>query len=273
MVTWDVVLVLAGVAFMAGFFDAIAGGGGLITLPALFLAGIDPVGAIATNKFQAASATISATIAFARKGMIEWRKGRLLILFSFLGGASGALLVSYTNKAILEMCVPILLILVAIYFALTPKIGDKEAKERISITIFSFVVAPLLGFYDGVFGPGVGSFFMVGFVMLCGLTLMRAMSFTKLANASCNLGSLSIFFAKGLIIWPIAIAMAIGSFLGAQLGARVAVRFGSKLVRPMIVVVCCALAIRLSVMPENPLHLLINNLIGNAQHLAMALFK
>jgi uncharacterized membrane protein YfcA len=144
MVTWDVVLVLSSVAFMAGFFDAIAGGGGLITLPALFLAGIDPVGAIATNKFQAASATISATVAFARKGMIEWKKGRLLILFGFLGGISGALLVSYTNKAILEMCVPIMLILVAIYFALAPKISDKEAKERISITVFSFVVAPLL---------------------------------------------------------------------------------------------------------------------------------
>jgi uncharacterized membrane protein YfcA len=92
---------------------------------------------------------------------------------------------------------------------------------------------------------------------------MRAMSFTKLANASCNLGSLSIFLAKGLIIWPIAIAMAIGSFLGAQLGAKVAVRFGSKLVRPMIVVVCCALAVKLSAMPENPLHLLINDLIGH----------
>ncbi len=258
MVSWDVVLILSGVAFMAGFFDAIAGGGGLITLPALFLAGIDPVSAIATNKFQAASATISATVAFARKGLIEWKKGTFLIFFGFLGGISGALLVSYTNKVILEMCVPIMLILVAIYFVMAPKISDNEAKERISITVFSFIVAPLLGFYDGVFGPGVGSFFMVGFVMLCGLTLMRAMSFTKLANASCNLGSLSVFLAKGLIIWPIAISMAVGSFLGAQLGVRVAVRFGSRLVRPMIVVVCCALAIKLSAMPDNPLHLLLS---------------
>ncbi len=257
--TWDIVLTLSIVAFMAGFFDAIAGGGGLITLPALLLAGVDPVGAIATNKFQAASATISATVAFARKGMIEWKKSRVLILFGFLGGVSGALLVSYTNKAILEMCVPVLLILVAMYFAFAPKISDKEAKARISITVFSFLVAPLLGLYDGVFGPGVGSFFMVGFVLLCGLTMMRAMSFTKLANASCNLGSLSIFLAKGLIIWPIAIAMAIGSFLGAQLGARVAVRFGAKLIRPMIVIVCCALAIKLFMMPTNPLHVFLLN--------------
>lgn len=261
MVTWDVVLMLTAVAFVAGFFDAIAGGGGLITVPALFLAGIDPVGAIATNKFQAASATISATISFARKGLIEWRKGKFLILFGFLGGVSGALLVSFTNKDILEMCVPILLILVAIYFVLAPKINNKGAKERISISVFSFIIAPLLGFYDGVFGPGVGSFFMVAFVLLCGFTIMRAMSFTKLANASCNLGSLSIFLAKGLIIWPVAIGMAIGSFLGAQLGARVAVHFGSKIIRPMIVVICCAMAIRLSMMPVNPLHIAMLNII------------
>jgi len=257
-VTWDLVFILSCVAFMAGFFDAIAGGGGLITLPALFLAGVSPVTAIATNKFQAASATISATVAFARKGMIEWKKSVFLMLFGFLGGVSGALLVSYTNKVILEMCVPILLVLVAIYFALSPKISDKKTQERISITVFSFVIAPLLGFYDGVFGPGVGSFFMVGFVALCGLSLMRAMSFTKLANASCNIGSLSVFLAKGLIIWPIAISMAIGSFLGAQLGAQVTVRFGSKLVRPMIVIICCALAIKLSLMPSNPLYIFIN---------------
>ncbi|KAF3997046.1 TSUP family transporter [Glaciimonas immobilis] len=253
--TWDVMWMLAGVAFCAGFFDAIAGGGGLITLPALLLAGIDPISAIATNKFQAASATISATATFARKGLIEWRESRFLILCGMLGGAGGALLVSAINKRWLEMCVPIMLILVAVYFSFSPKLNNLERRQRISILIFSFTVAPILGLYDGIFGPGVGSFFMVGLVLLCGLGMMRAMSFTKLANASCNLGSLSIFITKGVIIWPLAVAMALASFAGAHLGAHAAVRVGPKLVKPLLIVVCCALATKLLSEQSNPLRM------------------
>ena len=154
--SWDVIGMLALVAFCAGFFDAIAGGGGLITLPALLLASVDPISAIATNKFQAASATISATVTFARKGMIEWREGRFLVICGFVGGASGALLVSSIDKRYLEVCVPIMLILVAIYFALSPKLANEDRRKRIGILLFSFTVAPILGFYDGIFGPGVG---------------------------------------------------------------------------------------------------------------------
>lgn len=259
---WDVIGILAAVAFFAGFFDAIAGGGGLITLPALFLAGVEPISAIATNKFQAASASVSATIAFARKGMIEWRRGRFLILFGLLGGAGGALLVSSINKQWLEACVPILLIFVAIYFVFSPKLVDnKERRKRVSVLVFSFTVTPILSFYDGIFGPGVGSFFMVGFVLLCGLGMMQAISFTKLANASCNLGSLSIFVTKGIIIWPLAIAMALASFVGAQLGARAAVSVGPRLIRPMLIVVCCALAIKLLSAESNPLRMVILSIL------------
>lgn len=258
--TWDSIVTLALVAFCAGFFDSIAGGGGLITLPALFLSGVEPISAIATNKFQAASATISATIAFARKGMIEWREGRFLIFSGIIGGASGALLVSSINKRWLEACVPVMLIIVAIYFLISPKFLNEEKNKRISISMFSFMIAPALGFYDGIFGPGVGSFFMVGFVLLCGLGMMRAMSFTKLANASCNLGSLSIFITKGVIYWPLAIAMAVASFAGAQIGARAAVRIGPRLVRPMLIVVCCILAIKLLSTEGNPLREVIKNL-------------
>jgi len=251
--SWDVIGMLALVAFCAGFFDAIAGGGGLITLPALFLAGLDPISAIATNKFQAASATISATVTFARKGMIEWRQGRFLVVCGFIGGVGGALLVSSIDKRYLEVCVPIMLILVAIYFALSPKLAGEDRRKRIGILLFSFTVAPILGFYDGIFGPGVGSFFIVGFVLLCGLGMMRAMSFTKLANASCNL----VFITKGVIIWPIAIAMALAAFIGAQLGARAAVRVGPRLIKPMLIVVCCALDIKLLSVETNPLRVAI----------------
>lgn len=252
---------LAAVAFFAGFFDAIAGGGGLITLPALFLAGVEPVSAIATNKFQAASATVSATVTFARKGLIEWREGKYLIPFAMCGGVCGALLVSFFSKKWLEASVPVLLIMVAAYFIFVPQPASQARKARISIFLFSMTVAPILGFYDGLFGPGVGSFFMVSFVLLCGLGTMRAVSFTKLGNASCNIGSLLVFITKGSILWPIAITMACASFAGAQLGARCAVRVGPKLVKPMIVVVCCAMAAKLFSMPDNPLRQIIMNAV------------
>ena len=255
--SFDIIGMLAVVAFCAGFFDAIAGGGGLITLPALFLAGLEPISAIATNKFQAASATVSATITFARKGMIEWRQSRWLAACCFVGGASGALLVSSVDKRYLEVYVPVMLILVAVYFAFSPKLAVGDSRKRISLLVFSFTVAPVLGFYDGVFGPGVGSFFIVGFILLCGLGMMRAMSFTKLANASCNLGALAIFMTKGVVVWPLAIAMALAAFIGAQLGARAAVKVGPRLIKPMLIVVCCALAIKLLSMETNPLRIIV----------------
>ena len=261
-ITLDVIAMLAIVAFCAGFFDAIAGGGGLITLPALFLSGVEPISAIATNKFQAASATISATTAFARKGMIEWREGKFLILCGVLSGAGGAMLVSLVNKRWLEASVPLMLICVAIYFAFSPKLENEIRRQRMSIGVFSFTIAPILGFYDGIFGPGVGSFFMVGFVLLCSFGMMRAIGFAKLANAASNVGSLSIFIINGSIIWPIAVAMAIASFTGAQLGARAAVRVGPRLIKPMLIIVCCALAMKLLSASNNPLRIAILNLLS-----------
>lgn len=247
------ILMLALVALMAGFFDAIAGGGGLITLPVLFVAGIEPLAAIATNKFQAASATVSATCAFARKGMIDWRRGGPMAVMSFAGGALGALSVSYVPKAVLQACVPLLLIVVAAYFAFSPKPDEQTRKAKISSSTFCLAVAPIIGFYDGIFGPGVGSFFMLACVILLGQHLIQAVCNSKLLNAACNLGALSVFALSGAIIWPLALAMAVAAFAGAQLGARCAVRFGPRLVKPLLVSVCCIMAVKLLLDTGNPL--------------------
>jgi uncharacterized membrane protein YfcA len=251
----SIIMSLTAVAMVAGFFDAIAGGGGLITLPALLIAGIDPLAALATNKLQAASATVSATVAFARKGIIEWRKGWPMAIMALCGGALGALSVSVVPRAVLEAIVPILLITVAIYFALTPKLDNDQKKARISLLVFSVTIAPLVGFYDGVFGPGVGSFFMVAFVLLMGQGILRAVSNSKLLNASSNIGALIIFSIKGTIILPIALSMAMGAFIGAQLGARCAVRFGPRIIKPLLIIVCCIMAAKLLLNPDNPLSL------------------
>ncbi|MDD2545027.1 MAG: TSUP family transporter [Burkholderiaceae bacterium] len=253
----DVVWILATVAFGAGFFDAIAGGGGLVTLPALLLAGLDPVAALGTNKFQAAAATVSAASTFARKRLIDWHEARWLVPLAMLGGAGGALLVSRVDRQWLEAAVPVLLIGVAVYFGCSPAIGHGRGRQRLSVALFSLTVAPLLGIYDGILGPGVGAFFMIGWLLLCGLPMVRAMGLTKLGNAASNTGALAVFMAKGVIIWPLALTMAVAAFAGAQLGARCALRVGPSLVRPMVVVVCCALAVKLLSAPANPLRALL----------------
>ncbi|MFF7710378.1 TSUP family transporter [Pseudomonas sp. NPDC007930] len=243
---------MAGIALAAGFFDAIAGGGGLITLPALLLAGIDPVAALATNKFQAASATVSATAAFARKGMIEWRRGLPMAAMAFLGGAAGALSVNLVPRTLLEALAPALLIAVALYFALSPTLNNQERRARLGAAAFCLTLAPLIGFYDGVFGPGVGSFFMVAFVLVMGQGILRAVCNSKLLNAACNLGALCVFALAGNILWPLALAMGAAALLGAQLGARCAVRFGSRLIKPLLIGVCCVMAAKLLMAPQGP---------------------
>jgi uncharacterized membrane protein YfcA len=250
----ELLFIMAAVALAAGFFDAIAGGGGLITLPALLLAGVDPLAAIATNKFQAASATVSATAAFARKGMIEWRTGLPMAVMAFVGGALGALSVNLIPKAVLEALVPLLLLGVALYFALSPKLSNDERRAKLPVVVFCLTLAPLIGFYDGVFGPGVGSFYMVAFVLIMGQGILRAVCNAKLLNASCNLGALLVFAMLGNIILPLALAMGVAAFVGAQLGARCAVRFGSRLIKPLLIGVCCLMAGKLLLAPGNPWH-------------------
>jgi len=243
----DIALLLAlgGVALLAGFFDAIVGGGGLLTLPALFIAGLDPLAAMATNKFQASSASVSATVAFIRKDMLDWRKDAPLAGISFAAGAAGALSISQVPREWLQASVPFLLIAVAAYFALGPKPDDRQRKARISRTCFMLAMVPLIGFYDGVFGPGTGSFFMIAYMMLLGQPLLRAVCNSKLLNASCNVGALVVFMLGGNLMWPLAMCMAVAAIIGAQLGARCALRFGTQLVKPLVIVVCCAMALKL----------------------------
>lgn len=248
------------VAMLAGFVDAIAGGGGLITLPAILLAGVDPVAAIATNKLQAASATLSATVAFARRGLIEWRKGLPMAVMAFTGGVIGAISVSLLPEALLMGIVPILLILVALFFARSPKLDEINNRPKVSFFVFGLLFAPVLGFYDGIFGPGTGSFFLIGFIYFLGIKLIPAMSYTKLANVSSNLGSLCVFLVKGAIMFPLAITMAIGAIIGAQIGAYCAVRFGSRLVKPVLILVSLIMALKLLIDPNNPLGSFIRHL-------------
>lgn len=244
---------LFAVAVAAACFDALAGGGGLITVPALLLAGLDPVSAIATNKLQGSAGTVSATLAFARRGLIAWRSAWPIAVVAAGAGVAGALSVSLVSRPVLDAAVPCVLVAIAIYFATARKMSNADAAARIGPALFTAMVVPLVGFYDGVFGPGAGSFYMVGFVTLLGHGVVRATAHTKLANASSNLGGLALFAATGAVVWPVGLVMALGAILGAQVGSALAIRMGARLIRPLLVAISCAMALKLLSDPANPI--------------------
>lgn len=244
---------LCGVALVAGCIDAIAGGGGLLTVPALMLAGLDPVAAIATNKAQGAAGALSSTYAFARAGRIDWTIGAPIAVAAVLAGVAGALSVTLLSRALLQAAAPLLLIAIAIYFMAAPKLSDDDAHARMSVGAFAVAIVPVIGFYDGLFGPGAGSFYVIGFIALLGFGVVKATAHTKLANAASNVGGLALYAATGAVVWPVGLAMAFFAFVGAQIGARLAIRIGARLIKPMLVTVSCAMAIRLLADPANPM--------------------
>lgn len=237
---------LTGVALAAGFIDAIAGGGGLLTIPALALAGLDPIAAIATNKLQSTCGSGAATLAFARAGHIRLADMGRAALASAGGSILGVLLLSRLPHDWVGGALPVALALVGLYFWFSPSAGAAERGERLGAAPFEATVVPLIGAYDGVFGPGTGSFFMMGYVGLRGMGLVKATAHTKLCNFASNAAALTLWAASGQIVWPAGVLMGAAQWLGARAGAGMAMRDGGRLVRPLLVSICFILALRLA---------------------------
>lgn len=236
-------LILA--AFVAGFVDSIAGGGGLISLPALLIAGIPPVEAVATNKLQSTFGTAMSGYRYWQAGLVDSRDLKINALATLLGAALGSYGLRWIDPHVLQRFIPILLIAIALYFAFGPKAADADSKARLSPLAFALGIAAPIGFYDGMFGPGTGSFFAVGLVAMAGHGLLKATATTKVLNFVSNLSGLVVFMWSGQVIYAIGLAMAVGQTLGAYVGSRTAITHGAKLIRPLIVVVSCAIALRL----------------------------
>lgn len=236
-------LILA--AFVAGFVDAIAGGGGLIAMPMLLIAGASPLEALATNKLQGAFGAGTATLAYARAGHVRLRDQLGMAAVSALAAAGGALVAKAMPADVLRVIMPIILVGVAAFFALKPGLSDEARVQRMAPGVFAFTAVPLIAAYDGFFGPGTGSFFMLAFVMLAGFGMLRATAHTKLLNFASNLGSLAVFIPSGAMWWGVGIGMGLAQMAGAALGAKMAMRIGARLIKPLIVVVSVAMALRL----------------------------
>ncbi len=241
----DLVLILMVAAFVAGFVDSIAGGGGLITVPALMLAGLPPITALATNKVQGLFGAGMAAITYARAGHVDLRKQMLPAALSFLGAALGAILASHLPTDLIRIGLPFLLIAIALFFAFKPGLNDTDKTQRITPLIFTATLVPVVGFYDGLLGPGTGAFFMIGFVTLAGYGILKATAHTKLLNFASNIGGLFGFVLVAKPLWLLGLAMGAAQIAGAYLGSRLATRVGAKLIKPVLVAASTALALRL----------------------------
>ncbi|MGH6705870.1 MAG: TSUP family transporter [Sphingomicrobium sp.] len=235
---------LTAIAVLTGFIDAIAGGGGLIMMPALLFAGVPPINALATNKLQSMFGTAIAYRNYALKGLVDWRANLLTILLVFAGASVGVIVVQSIDTRALSLVIPLLLMAVSVYVLLSPRMSDEDAHQRVSARGYAPVGAAI-GAYDGFFGPGTGSFFTASLVGLRGLGLTRATALTKLLNLTSNIASVLLFAIGGQMFWLLGLCMAIGAMAGGWIGSHSAIRFGARLIRPLLVTLSLALTARL----------------------------
>ena len=236
-------IILFFAAFLASLIDSIAGGGGLLTTPAMLLVGINPLNTLATNKFQSCFGTFTSTYNYFKNGLLTDPKKKFYFFLSFVGSAIGTLLVSRISNELLETIIPILLISAAFFFILNRGQSNTSTNSKF-LYVFNLIVISI-GFYDGFFGPGTGSFFVLAFVIIKGISIMEATAVTKLLNFASNFAAFIIFAVQGYVIWELGLIMAVAQVGGANIGSRFAISNGEKVVRPVLVIVSILLSVRI----------------------------
>jgi len=246
----ELLALLFAVAVIAGFVDTLAGGGGLITVPSLILAGVPPIMALGTNKLQGCMGTATATLMMFRKGKIQWAILKTAMLYAFVGATLGTLVLQLIPSTALNFIVPAVLLIIAGYFIFSSHISVSGSKPRMDEPTFKKAVVPTIGFYDGFFGPGTGSFFSLAGVALRGQSLLDATATAKALNFATNIASLIVFIFAAKIVWSIGLAMMAGQMIGAWLGAHSLFRIPTQFLRLLIVVVCLGMLVKYSVQME-----------------------
>ena len=241
----ETLLLLMAAGFVAGFIDAVAGGGGLITVPVLLLAGANPVTALATNKIQGLFGAATAARAYAKGGHVKLRAQAGSALIAFVASILGALLITILPTGWIRMILPVLLIGIALFFAFKKGLGDQDRARRLSPAVFAMTMVPLCGAYDGLLGPGAGSFYMLAFVSLAGYGILKATAHTKLLNFASNAGGLAAFSFFATPWWITGLLMGLAQIAGARAGAGLANKQGAKLIKPLLVLTSITLAAKL----------------------------
>ncbi|WP_062293830.1 TSUP family transporter [Demequina phytophila] len=241
---WQTLAILAVVALIAGFLDTLAGGGGLLTLPALLLVGVPPLQALGTNKLQGSFGTGMATWQVIRRRRVRWSDARWPMLGAFLGSVAGSVAIQFADVDALRVLIPVVLALIAAYFAFVPKAHEPPARAPMSAARYEATVVPAIGAYDGAFGPGTGSLFALSGVTLRAYGLVRSTAVAKTLNFATNVASLLVFACVGQIAWVVGGAMIAGQVVGAYVASHVLFRVSPVVLRVLIVVMSVGMLVR-----------------------------
>lgn len=233
---------------LAGFVDAIVGGGGLVLVPALFAVypGAAPATLFGTNKGAAVWGTAWATAQYARRVTMNWRTLAPAALAALLCSFAGAWLVTQVSATGLRRVLPLILLAVLLYTLARKDLGREHAPRwpGAQEAAWGALIGAVVGFYDGFFGPGTGSFFVFLFVRVLGYDFLHASAGAKLLNTATNIAALVLFVSKGHIWWTVAASMAVANVAGSLMGTRLALRHGAGFVRGVFIVVVGALILR-----------------------------
>ncbi len=238
------VVALAG-GLVAGYIDAIAGGGGLITVPTLLAIGLPPHLALGTNKLQSTLGVGTAMWRYRAGKLVRLRDWRRAVLCTAFGAALGNLALQRVSPAALGWLIPALLAGILVYTLATPALGERPARERLRPAVFQPTAGAVLGFHDGFFGPGTGAFWAMSLVSLAGLDLRRATAATKVMNATSNATALLLFATQGTVVLTVGLAMGVGQVVGSILGSQQVVRRSPRFVRWFLIATVSATAARL----------------------------
>ena len=233
--SFEILAFLFLIGVLAGFLDTLVGGGGLLAVPALLLSGIPPIYVLGTNKFQGSMGTGIATFLLFRKKKLDWQSVKNLMIASFIGSVIGGIIVQFVDTEILSFVIPIVLVIIAIYFIISPRPRVISSSSNSDKRFESYAV-PGVGFYDGMFGPGAGSFFVMTGVMLKKLEIIQATILAKPLNFASNIAGLIVFFIFGHIAFIVGLVMMLGQFIGSFVGTHYLLKANPKVIRILIVI-------------------------------------
>ena len=236
-ITSDILAILFAGGLLAGFVDSIAGGGGLISLPVLLSVGLPPPLALGTNKLQGCFGTLAASYNYIRSGKVDLNESFLGIFFTLIGASLGAWLIQRLDPGFIRNIIPALLMIVFLYTLFSKNLGF-ESRAAIMHKQWFFVLFGLaLGFYDGFFGPGTGSFWTAALLVFMGFDMTRAAGTTRIMNFTSNFVALCVFIAGRNVLYPAGLCMAAGQVIGARIGSGLAIRRGAGFIRPLFLIV------------------------------------
>ena len=241
--SFEILTFLFFIAIIAGFIDTLVGGGGLLAVPALMLSGMPPIYVLGTNKLQGSMGTGIATFVLFRKNKLKWDRIKYLMLASFCGAVLGGVIVQLINTKFLSFVIPVVLVVIAIYFIISPE-PKKQLSNGLSERSFNNVAVPTIGFYDGMFGPGAGSFYILTGVLFKKLDIIQSTILAKPLNFASNVAGLVVFLSFGHIAWLIGFLMMSGQLIGATLGANYLLKANPRVIRFLIVVMSISMLAR-----------------------------